>query len=157
VAVLALIRSKTNAFPLSTVLIEQFRPPINKLIIEFPGGLIDEGETAEQAAIRELEEETGFKADGVLDSSPVIVPDPGMTNAKMRLVVLSVLLKDKMEMPVPKLEPGEFIIKHIVDFTKLSDKLKEYDQAGLVIDAKLSHFAYGYQIVQRLRDGGVSE
>lgn len=43
-------------------------------------GLIDEGETAEIAAIRELQEETGFKADGVLESTPVIVADPG-TNA----------------------------------------------------------------------------
>jgi len=43
----------------------------------FDLGLIDEGETAEKAAIRELEEETGFKADGVLESSPVIVADPG--------------------------------------------------------------------------------
>jgi 8-oxo-dGTP pyrophosphatase MutT (NUDIX family) len=40
-------------------------------------GLIDEGETPEQAAIRELEEETGYKAEGVEESSPVIVSDPG--------------------------------------------------------------------------------
>ena len=40
-------------------------------------GLIDEGETAEQAAFRELEEETGFKANSVLQISPVIVSDPG--------------------------------------------------------------------------------
>ena len=33
VAVLAMIRSKTNAFPLSTVVIEQYRPPIDKYII----------------------------------------------------------------------------------------------------------------------------
>ena len=40
-------------------------------------GLIDEGETAEQAAFRELEEETGFKANSVLQMSPVVVSDPG--------------------------------------------------------------------------------
>lgn len=33
VAVLAIIRSKTNAFPLSTIIIEQYRPPIDKFII----------------------------------------------------------------------------------------------------------------------------
>jgi hypothetical protein len=33
VAVLAILRSKTNAFPLSTVVIEQYRPPIDKYII----------------------------------------------------------------------------------------------------------------------------
>jgi hypothetical protein len=45
-------------------------------------GLIDEGETPEQAAIRELEEETGFKADRVIESSPVIVADPGASTSK---------------------------------------------------------------------------
>lgn len=44
---------------------------------ELPAGLIDEGETPEQAAIRELQEETGFKAAKVLESSPLQVCDPG--------------------------------------------------------------------------------
>lgn len=30
---MALIKSKTNAFPISTVIIEQFRPPIGRYII----------------------------------------------------------------------------------------------------------------------------
>ena len=40
-------------------------------------GLIDDKETPEQAAIRELEEETGFKANGVIGSTPVLATDPG--------------------------------------------------------------------------------
>jgi len=153
VAVLAMIRSKTNAFPLSTVVIEQYRPPIDKFIIELPAGLVDEGETAEKAAIRELEEETGFKTESVLESSPVIVPDPGMTNANMRLVILSVSLDDKMEAPDAKLDAGEFIVKRVVELDKLSDELKAYDKKGFVIDAKLSHFASGYEMAQRVKAG----
>ena len=42
-----------------------------------PLGLIDKDETAEQAAIRELKEETGFVASGILQSSPLLVCDPG--------------------------------------------------------------------------------
>lgn len=42
------------------VLIKQFRIPINKEIYECPAGLIDEGEDARTAAIRELKEETGL-------------------------------------------------------------------------------------------------
>ena len=41
-------------------------------------GLIDGDETPETAAKRELEEETGFKAEGVLDSSPLLWSDPGL-------------------------------------------------------------------------------
>lgn len=39
---------------------KQYRPPIDKVIIEVPAGLIDEGETPEECAVRELREETGY-------------------------------------------------------------------------------------------------
>jgi len=39
---------------------KQFRPPINKVVIEVPAGLVDEGESAEESAVRELREETGY-------------------------------------------------------------------------------------------------
>jgi len=151
VAVLALLRSKTNAFPVSTVVIEQYRPPINKYIIELPAGLVDEKETPEQAAIRELEEETGYKSDEVIESSPVIVSDPGMTNANMKLVTLNVLLPDKMEHPNQKLDAGEHIVKRVVELAKLHDELEEYSKRGFVVDARLSHFAAGYELAQRLK------
>lgn len=42
------------------VMIRQYRYPIGKWIYELPAGLIDEGETAGQAAVREMKEETGL-------------------------------------------------------------------------------------------------
>jgi 8-oxo-dGTP pyrophosphatase MutT (NUDIX family) len=68
------------------ILQKQYRPPIDKITIEVPAGLIDAGETAEQAAVRELKEETGYvgKAsesspimfNGSFDHSSLLSPSP---------------------------------------------------------------------------------
>lgn len=46
--------------PDKIVMIKQYRYPLDEYLYELPAGLIDEGETADIAAIRELKEETGF-------------------------------------------------------------------------------------------------
>ncbi|KAI0688739.1 NUDIX hydrolase domain-like protein [Cytidiella melzeri] len=149
VAVLAILRSETGAFPTSTVIIEQYRPPVDGFVV----GLIDEGETAEQAAIRELEEETGYKAHKIIESSPVIVADPGMTNANMKLVVVDVLFPDKLEVYDQKLDSGEFITRRVVELSKLSEEFKQYEHKGFTVDAKLAHFAHGYDTANKLGSG----
>lgn len=53
------------------ILQKQYRPPADKVMIEVPAGLIDEGETTEEAAVRELKEETGYVGK-VTESSPVM-------------------------------------------------------------------------------------
>jgi ADP-ribose pyrophosphatase len=44
------------------ILVEQYRPVVEQLTIEFPGGLREDGESPETTALRELKEETGFVA-----------------------------------------------------------------------------------------------
>lgn len=55
VGILAITKDK------KVILVKQFRPGPNEILDELPGGYIDVGETPEQAAQRELLEETGYK------------------------------------------------------------------------------------------------
>jgi ADP-ribose pyrophosphatase len=66
-------------FPLTTsnevVLVRQYRPPIERIELGLPAGLVEEGENPEKAARRELLEETGYGGGeweplGSLASSP---------------------------------------------------------------------------------------
>ncbi len=53
--------------PSKIVLIRQYRYPIGDYLYELPAGLIDAGETAAEAAVREMREETGFKFQALAD------------------------------------------------------------------------------------------
>ncbi len=47
------------------ILARQFRPGPEKIMYELPGGGAEAGETPQEAALRELEEETGYRAGSV--------------------------------------------------------------------------------------------
>ncbi|XP_061108519.1 ADP-sugar pyrophosphatase [Conger conger] len=71
------------------VLVKQFRPPMGCYTLEFPAGLMDENETAEVAALRELKEETGYQGE-VVAVTPVTCLDPGLSNCSTNIVVVNI-------------------------------------------------------------------
>jgi len=71
------------------ILVRQFRPPAGKLMVEFPAGLIDPGESAETTAIRELYEETGFEGK-VLYTTEGGFSSPGMTGESIVLAAMEI-------------------------------------------------------------------
>jgi ADP-ribose pyrophosphatase len=61
------------------VLVRQYRHAINATTFELPGGVIDKGETPEQAAIREVQEETGYQVTS-LELLYTTAPNPATNN-----------------------------------------------------------------------------
>lgn len=57
--------------PSQIVMIRQYRYPLDACLYELPAGLIDEGETAREAAVREMREETGLVFEPFEHTDPI--------------------------------------------------------------------------------------
>ncbi|NIA23720.1 MAG: NUDIX domain-containing protein, partial [Proteobacteria bacterium] len=78
----------------SIILVSQFRYPVGREFIEIPAGIIEEGEKPEEAAKRELKEETGYSAKSIKKLFS-FYSSPGFTDEKLHLFIAE------------GLEPGE--------------------------------------------------
>lgn len=134
--------------PPSTMIVIQYRPPLDAYTVEWPAGLIDAEETAEQAAVREFKEETGYDC-RVVSVSPVQAADPGMTNANMQLVMVEAELGESDQLPEQRLDDGERIERVVIPLAEFYDRLVEYTkQPRMIVAAKLFHFAAGMHFAQ---------
>lgn len=59
------------------VMVRQYRHGIRDFTLEFPGGVIDLGDTPEEAALRELREETGYEVEEILPVG-MVYPNPAI-------------------------------------------------------------------------------
>lgn len=82
------------------LMVEQYRPPIKCRVQEWPAGLIDDGETPRQAAVRELYEETGVKVteDKLIDLGKIF-SGVGMTDEQVNLFALEIDNNTKIDVP----------------------------------------------------------
>ena len=87
------------------LLIKQYRIPIKSVQFEFPAGLVEEEETLEEGALRELMEETGYTGQIISISSP-LPKTAGLTNEATHLVFCSV---DKTTGKEPDMDASEEI------------------------------------------------
>lgn len=85
------------------ILLRQYRPVIGEWILEIPAGTIEPGERPHECALRELEEETGYRA-GKITKILEFYVSPGYTTEKIYLYKAENLQKLK-----PKPEPYEFL------------------------------------------------
>jgi ADP-ribose pyrophosphatase len=117
------------------LLVEQYRVPLGARCIELPAGLIgdhDEGEDTLTSAGRELEEETGYRAD-CLEIIGEFFSSPGMVSESFTLVRATGLNKVGDGGGVD----GENIIVHRVALAALADFVQTKRKEGCVMDVKL--------------------
>ncbi|KAK6205603.1 NUDIX hydrolase domain-like protein [Scheffersomyces amazonensis] len=133
------------------VIVKQFRPPTEHVVLELPAGLIDPKESIESTAERELIEETGYYGK-FSKQSLVMYSDPGLTNANMVLAYVDVDLNDpRNQNPTPQLEDGEFIETITLPLNNLLGSLQDImDKEGCTIDARLYHFAVGLDLAKNI-------
>lgn len=74
------------------IMIKEPRTPIGLNVLAFPAGMIEDGETPEEGAIRELEEETGYRA-GFIKKLREVYPAIGYSNEKTIIYLAKDLVK----------------------------------------------------------------
>jgi len=117
------------------LLVEQFRAPLQAHCLELPAGLIgddEEGEKAEDAARRELEEETGYRAERMVDLGRFHA-SPGMSSEGFLLLRAEGLAKVGEGGGIE----GEDIIVHRVALGDVPAFVESKRSQGYAIDSKL--------------------
>lgn len=122
------------------VLVKQFRYALQRETLEFPAGKIDPGETVEQAAVRELAEETGYKADKFvkLTSYP---PAMGYSSEIIHVYFVTGLTKTNIS-PHPD-EISEIVYKTKDDLLQMIKEESEIDPKiiiGFLLGEKLGYY-----------------
>jgi len=119
------------------LLVEQYRVPLGKNCIELPAGLVGDHdhngeEDSATAAIRELEEETGYRA-GTMKDCGEFYSSPGMVSESFSLFKASGLSKVSEGGGVE----GENITVHRVALSELDEFVAQKRREGAGIDVKL--------------------
>lgn len=120
-------------------LVKQFRYLYGEEIYEIPAGKLNCGEDPLIAASRELEEETGYKANSIKNLLD-IYPSPGYTDE-----IIHIFYTDDARFVGQKLDDGEFLA---VDYVEI-DKVVKMIESGKIKDAKTVAAVYKYLYINK--------
>lgn len=87
----------------NVLMVSQYRKPYDETVLEIPAGKLEKGENPLDAGLRELREETGYKAENCRFLGKCY-PTPGYCSE-----IIHIYLADKLTFVGQKLDPGEFL------------------------------------------------
>ena len=99
------------------VFVRQFRHGVGHVVLEIPGGLIDGQESPEEAAGRELREETGYEAVSLRKVADLL-PNPALNSAHCH-VVLAEGCRPIQKQSLDPLEQIEVVTHPLADVPEL--------------------------------------
>lgn len=138
-AAVILPETENNEF----IMIKEPRTPIGRTVIAFPAGMIEEGEKEEDAAIRELEEETGYKA-RTIKKLRELYPAIGYSNEKVTIFLAKDLVKTHRHLDETEdIEVVKIPIKEVKQMLDNKEIKTSSEQIGL-----LHYFLYENNNIQ---------
>jgi ADP-ribose pyrophosphatase len=112
------------------IFIRQYRVILDCYVIGFPAGVISDAEDVEKCALRELEEETGYKGN-IVEISPELTLNSALIKETARCVVVE--LEEDATPKEQDLEPSEKIEVHRVKKDQLGAFFEQATARGDVI------------------------
>ncbi len=120
------------------VLVRQYRHGVQEVLLELPGGIVEDGEDPMDGIRRELLEETGYSASNIVEVG-VVYPNPA--NQTNRLYCF--LAMDVEQVGVQNLDDGEDIDVQLLPLDELTSIFKRGGFPHALHVAVLFHaFAY---------------
>ena len=121
------------------VMVRQFRYALGRELLELPAGKLEEKENPMAAAVRELEEETGYIASAV-EPLGQIVPTGGYNSEVLYLFLATGLIAGESHP-----DEGEFLSVELVPFDKALAMVLD----GRIEDAKTAVGLMKYELLHR--------
>jgi len=103
------------------VLIKNERFSIGRVLWELPAGTLEANEPLELCAARELEEETGYRAESI---TPLFnfYPSPGISDERMYVFVARGLVPTRQKLdPVERIEPVPTTVDEVLRMIKMGE------------------------------------
>ncbi|MGN0352542.1 MAG: NUDIX hydrolase [Roseburia sp.] len=131
----------TEELPHRLVMIRQYRYPVDEYLYELPAGIIEQGETPNEAAVREMKEETGLTFE----------PYEGGEDCLRKALYLVPGFSDELNGTVFGIVKGNISKKYLEDTEDIEVFFVDKDEAKRILREEKLTLRAGYLLLQFIK------